>query len=609
MTRTECLLDELFTPPAACAGDLEPASSLDARRVERFVIDLPALLLPEEGETSAWPARIRDLSAEGMRLTVFQPVPQGRPLRIQWRHRIIRGRVCYQRVSGGEYVIGMELFASWEALVGEMLAAQTVELRASNVELERRAEALRRQADLLDLAHDAIFVVGIDGVITFWNDGAERMYGWSREEALGRDTHLLLESVFPEAVEQIQRQLVSNGRWEGELRQRRRNGEQMVVASRWALQRDSAGHPAAILSINSDVTARKRAEGGLMARTAELMERNRELRATLEALHQAAIAKDRFLANMSHELRTPLNGIIGFGQMLHDGLIGQLSGTQQECLSDILGCANHLLGLINDVLDLEKIKAGGMEFADETIQIDEFAGDVIDSLAPMFSAKGISVSLQSVPEFPAIRGDARRLRQVLYNFLSNALKFTNPGGRVMVRVQSETIDYYRLEVEDDGIGISPEDVKRLFCDFEQLCSPEKAREGAGLGLSVSRRIVEAQGGRVGVESTLGAGSRFYAILPKTPQRRRAAVLADDAALRLAPPGTGLCGELSVRPSRRRNILPSNLGDGLGAPSPMPIPTTSRDSQSLAITRNIDTSRLSTLLENRAFRSHLPISGA
>jgi signal transduction histidine kinase len=254
---------------------------------------------------------------------------------------------------------------------------------------------------------------------------------------------------------------------------------------------------------------------------AALTKSNQELAVAVETAREASQAKSRSLANVSHELRTPLNGIIGFSQLLHDGVVGSLNGDQKECLSDVLNCANHLLSLINQVLDLSKIEAGKMDFHYETVSLRELAGSTIDSVMPLASSKNIEVRLAVDEDLAPVQADPSRLRQVIFNYVSNALKFTPEGGKISVEISPEE-EGYRILVRDSGIGIKPADLKRLFTEFGQLGSAEKAKAGTGLGLAITKRIVEAQGGRVGVESVIGQGSRFWAVLPSMIQKSLAA---------------------------------------------------------------------------------------
>lgn len=244
-----------------------------------------------------------------------------------------------------------------------------------------------------------------------------------------------------------------------------------------------------------------------------------QLRQANGELARATRMKSEFLANMSHELRTPLNAIIGFAELMHDGRVGPVSEIHQEYLGDILTSARHLLRLINDVLDLSKVEAGKMEFHPEPVDLSKVIGEVTDILRALAAHRRIHVETHVDPSVREVVVDPAKLKQVLYNYLSNALKFTPEEGRVTVRALPEGDRHFRLDVDDSGIGIAPEDQARLFQEFQQLDGGMNKRyQGTGLGLALTKRIVEAQEGRVGVLSKPGEGSRFYAVLPRQPHQ-------------------------------------------------------------------------------------------
>ena len=245
-----------------------------------------------------------------------------------------------------------------------------------------------------------------------------------------------------------------------------------------------------------------------------LERKNRELQEQNRRVEEATRQKSEFLANMSHELRTPLNAIIGFSELIHDEKAGPLSAMQKEFLGDVLTSARHLLQLINDVLDLAKVEAGKMTFRPERVDVARLVGEVRDVARSLSARRAISVDVQVEDELSAFL-DPGKLKQVLFNYVSNALKFTPEGGRVVVRARSEQGERLRLEVQDQGIGIAPEDLERLWVEFQQLdAGSSKRYQGTGLGLALTRRIVVAQGGTVGVESAVGRGSTFWAVLPR-----------------------------------------------------------------------------------------------
>ncbi|HTS77989.1 MAG TPA: histidine kinase dimerization/phospho-acceptor domain-containing protein [Bryobacteraceae bacterium] len=251
-----------------------------------------------------------------------------------------------------------------------------------------------------------------------------------------------------------------------------------------------------------------KSESELRDKTALLENHNAEiLRATQ--------LKSEFLANMSHELRTPLNGITGFAEVLIDGLAGPVNTSQRDYLEEILGGSRHLLRLVEDVLDLSKVEAGKMTFRPELVDLEKSIQETIQMLAFMADPKRIQIISEIDADGKHAHLDPARFKQVLFNYLSNAVKFTPSDGKVFIRVIAEADTWFRLEVEDTGVGIAAEDQKGLFKEFHQLdTSVGKQFQGAGLGLALTKRIVEAQGGRVGLLSQVGVGSTFFALLPR-----------------------------------------------------------------------------------------------
>jgi signal transduction histidine kinase len=287
---------------------------------------------------------------------------------------------------------------------------------------------------------------------------------------------------------------------------------------------DTVPHPALDLDgrlMLQDLAAMAVEELELRRTTRKLSETEAALRQTVVDVEEqrvqaerASRSKSEFLANMSHELRTPLNGIIGFSELLADGKAGDLNARQARFLNNILLSSRHLLTLINDLLDLAKIEAGKLEFQPEVASAGRLVEEVIDSLQPLADSKQIRPSCEIVGD-DDLYTDPARFKQVVYNYLSNAIKFTPEGGSVAVRVSPDTEESVRVEVTDTGIGISEQNIGRLFQDFEQLdTGPSKRYAGTGLGLALVRKLAQQQGGRVEVESKLGKGSRFSAILPR-----------------------------------------------------------------------------------------------
>jgi PAS domain S-box-containing protein len=264
---------------------------------------------------------------------------------------------------------------------------------------------------------------------------------------------------------------------------------------------------------------------GCVVLLVDITQRKQFERLALEGLEEqrhhaleASRLKSEFLSIMSHELRTPIGAVMSFAQLLQHGLAGPVSEEQKELLGEILGAGTELLSLVGDILDLAKIEAGKVEFVPEPVAPALVAQQVVHVLRGVAAARRLTLEMSNDPAVPEVVVDRGKLKQVFYNFVSNAIKFTAPGGHVTVRILPAGAENFRIEVEDDGIGIRAEDLGRLFTEFQQLagCLGEP-RQGTGLGLALVRRLVEAQGGQVGVRSVLGEGSLFFAILPRRPE--------------------------------------------------------------------------------------------
>ncbi len=233
-----------------------------------------------------------------------------------------------------------------------------------------------------------------------------------------------------------------------------------------------------------------------------------EIQETSRQLDVASRHKSEFLANMSHELRTPLNAIIGFSEVLKEGLTGPLTEKQIEYLSDILGAGKHLLSLINDILDLSKIEAGHMELERTRFSLREALQNGVTMVRERATRHHIRLSLDIAPDVNFVEADERKMKQTIFNLLSNAMKFTPDGGRVEVRAVCLS-GVVEVSVHDTGIGIASEDLGRIFQEFQQAGRIEgRSQEGTGLGLPLAKRFVEMHGGRIWVESELGKGSTF-----------------------------------------------------------------------------------------------------
>jgi signal transduction histidine kinase len=237
---------------------------------------------------------------------------------------------------------------------------------------------------------------------------------------------------------------------------------------------------------------------------------------TSRELEAASQHKSQFLANMSHELRTPLNAIIGFSEVLTERMFGELNEKQDEYLRDIYASGQHLLSLINDILDLSKIEAGRMELDLADFNLPTALDSALTLVRERAGRRGIALHLSLDEGLGQMRADERKVRQVVLNLLSNAIKFTPEGGRIEVRAEPRD-RYVEVSVSDTGVGIAPDDQQAIFEEFRQVGTADKKVEGTGLGLALSRKFVELHGGKIWVHSEVGMGSTFTFTIPVRPE--------------------------------------------------------------------------------------------
>jgi PAS domain S-box-containing protein len=440
-----------------------------------------------------------DVPLLGARIEHLKPLDGPR----KWRQRKKDGTTFIVEASSHDF--------SFDGKRTRLVVANDITDRERAEEMLRRSEA--RFTRLSESGLIGILVLDRQGTILEANDTFLRIVGLTRGE-LGAGGLRVQDITAPELRSVSENALAQIGK-EGtvgvfEKEYLRPDGSRVPVLIGGALL-DAERHISFVL----DITERKRLEQ-LRRDAFELETENRRIQ-------EASRMKSEFLANMSHELRTPLNAILGFSEVLHDGVVPTSSPRHQECLGDIIKSGRHLLQLINDVLDLAKVEAGKVEFQPEEIDLQMVVEEVMSIVRAIAAAKNIAMGSSIDPALRGIFLDPARLRQILYNFVSNALKFTPANGSVVVRAVAEGEENLRLEVEDTGPGIAPEDLGRLFVEFQQLeGGAARQHGGTGLGLALTKRLAEAQGGSVGVRSTVGQGSVFYAVLPRRSSSMAAA---------------------------------------------------------------------------------------
>jgi len=401
------------------------------------------------------------------------------------------------------------------------------ETRRSRQEAELRYKLLVEQLPII------VYVNPIDqiGSTTYVSPQIQTILGYMPEEWLA-DPEFWQKRIHPDDREAV---LTNIGRsdltgkpFDMEYRMLARDGRVVWFQDQTVLVRDDKGQPLYWQGLKIDITKRKQAEDEILKLNAELEERVAERTTELE---RALRAKDEFLANMSHELRTPLNAILGLSESLTENIAGPLNEKQQRYITMISESGNHLLSLINDILDLAKIESGQIVLNINEADLKQVCQASLRMINELAHKKNQQVTLE-VEDIGSIWADERRLKQILVNLLSNAVKFTPENGKLGLEVHADTEEKrVMITVWDNGIGINESDLTRLFRPFVQLDSG-LAREapGTGLGLALVAQMVRLHGGSVAVESQPGEGSRFTVILPWEP------ALATDATLRLKSTG-------------------------------------------------------------------------
>ncbi len=356
-------------------------------------------------------------------------------------------------------------------------------------QLREQAARLREQAEIVNLGD--LMVRDADDRIVLWSAGCERLYGYTRQEALGKDIHELLKTEFPQPLSEINSELQRSGQWEGELIHIDRAGNRIVVVSHWAIHRPEENRPPVVLQVNSDITARRQAE---------------------EALRNADRNKDQFLATLAHELRNPLGAMLNNVELLHRPAKG---GQEVERVSDVLQRQiRYLLRLVDDLLDVERLAHGKIALQKKSTRLSDIVNAAMEICRPLIDP-GCHHFIVSLPTEPtSLHVDSDRIAQVIANLVHNAFKYTPSGGRIELAAEVQDRDV-TIRVRDTGAGIGAEVLPHIFDMYTQGGgSSGTGLKGLGVGLALVRQLVELHGGSVAAYSEgLQKGSEFVVRLP------------------------------------------------------------------------------------------------
>jgi PAS domain S-box-containing protein len=442
--------------------------------------------------------------------------------------------LTYVRQDGSRFPAVVSVTALRDAedtIIGYLLIG--TDNTARKIVEEERAKLDQRLRDqhfytrsLIESNIDAMMTTDPRGIITDVNKQTEALTGCTRDELIGAPfKNHFTDPARAEAG--IHRVLAEGKVTNYELTARHRDGKLTVVSYNATTFHDRDRRLQGVVAAARDITELKRFEEALQHKNQELEDASR--------------MKSEFLANMSHELRTPLNAIMGFSEVLKEGMLGQLTDQQRTFTGNIFSSGQHLLALINDILDLSKVEAGKMTLDLEPIEISALFANSLSIVREKAIARRIRLVMEPAADLGTIGVDPRKVKQIVYNLLSNAVKFTAEGGQVTLRTRkvahadvgsasgswaggrafplAETVvtEFLEISVTDTGIGISPDGLQRLFTPFSQVDSGLARRfEGTGLGLTMVKSLAELHGGTVAVESASGAGSRFTVWLPLRP---------------------------------------------------------------------------------------------
>jgi PAS domain S-box-containing protein len=387
--------------------------------------------------------------------------------------------------------------------------AGTVTVITDLTERYRLEREIQRERDFITAVTDAanilIIVADHNGLVVQFNQAAQNLTGFELSELVSRAfwDSLVAEAHVPQVLEAFKQLTDGNPSIEIEVPLLTKRGEQHEVIWSVAPLRDTTGQTTHFVGKGVNVSERRKAEARAEAALKEAQRANR--------------LKSEFLANVSHELRTPLHALVGFADLLENPEIGDLNPDQADCVSEITAASEHLLALINDLLDLSKVDSGNVSFKLESLELVPLLESSLSLIRHRADAQGITLELSIAPKLKTVMAGSRQLKQILLNLLSNAVQFTPANGTIRITVKPGTglyADTLEIGVQDSGVGIANDQLERIFEPFAQATSALEGHKGFGLGLTLTKRLVELHGGSIGVSSEPGGGSTFTVRLPR-----------------------------------------------------------------------------------------------
>ncbi len=392
----------------------------------------------------------------------------------------------------------------WPLIPKALLLKSPKELEEANDKLQQAIREskeitaeLQAQAELLNLAHDAIMMCNLDGIIHYWNPGAEETYGYKAKEAIGKDCYALLNTQFITPRNEIECDLINKGRWDGELINYRADGQKIIVASRQALKQDAEGYPFAVLTISIDITEQKKAE---------------ERRLTMAEMERSNAELEQFAAIASHDLQEPLRAVAGCLTILQKTHSDKLDPNAEELIHYAVDGAVRMRTLINDLLSLSRVGSDGGEFT--PTDLNQTLESALHNLAVPIEERYAQVTHENLP---TVWADKTQMTQLFQNLVNNAIKFCNDKTPEIHIGASYNNDKWTISVKDNGIGFEQHYADKIFQPFKRLHGRDKY-PGTGIGLAICKRIIERHSGVIWVESEIGKGTTFYFSIKDTGEQ-------------------------------------------------------------------------------------------